>query len=379
MKKHTSLILFLMAISLMGNAQALVHYWNFNSADLATAKIPTVSLTNPAASITVVPGTTGTQTKEEISTGQNFGTLNARQGEEALQHYRFNDPVGGIITFNLPTIGYEKPIFKYVSRRSPQSARAQIVSYSLNGTDFQRLDSLVITEEPTLYSFDFSSIAGSNDNPNFKFRIEFVQVAGNGAGNNRFDNVTLDATPLGGGDIVPPTVSFSPANNAMNIGLDQSVRMEFNEKIRLVSGKTFEDAFIFKKNNSTGSDVNFNASFINDSTIVVTPTGGLEYGIAYYFEINSNVIEDLSGNQFTTKSFISFRTISESGIIAPGSIVPIAIQTNTSPSTPDRIAILFLTDVSQGTAIQVTDAKFTSSTGQCAGGFTWFAPEGGIK
>jgi hypothetical protein len=366
--------------------QTLVHYWNFNQSSVANAIIPSLSLTSPAASLSYTLGVSGQSTGIEMATNTAFtnDNRNARNGDQALQHLRINNNVGSIITFHVPTVGYENPIFKFIHARTNQGGAIHVVEYSINGTNFIRKDSIEITNTNiNLYTYSFINEPLVNNNPNFKIRIRILATPSglqdNTSGNHRFDNVTLDATPLSSNDIAPPIATIVPANNSINVSRTANIQINFNEKVRLVSGNTFQNAFIFKKNNINGANVSFNATFTNDSSIIVTPTSLLEYGTLYYFEINSNTIEDYSGNQLTVKTFISFRTISETTSLPAGSIVPVAIQTNTSPSSPDKVAFLFLTDVSQGTAIQVTDAKYTSNTGQCSGGFTWFAPEGGVK
>ena len=47
-----------------------------------------------------------------------------------------------------------------------------------------------------IFSLDFRNIAGANDNPNFKLKISFAGATASGtSGNNRFDNISLDAEP----------------------------------------------------------------------------------------------------------------------------------------------------------------------------------------
>lgn len=85
-------------------AQSLVHYWNFNnSADESALLTPTLSLTG-GASIAHVPGGISAIQATAIP-GQGFDTANpnARNGDPAATHLRFNDPIGGALVFTLPT------------------------------------------------------------------------------------------------------------------------------------------------------------------------------------------------------------------------------------------------------------------------------------
>jgi len=62
---------------------------------------------------------------------------------------------------------------------------------------------------PVLYTFDFTAVPGADDNPNFIVRITFAQGGGGTAGNNRFDNFTVEgvAFPLPN---LPPYVVQAP-------------------------------------------------------------------------------------------------------------------------------------------------------------------------
>ncbi|MCX6208161.1 MAG: hypothetical protein NTZ59_01340, partial [Bacteroidetes bacterium] len=50
------------------------------------------------------------------------------------------------------------------------------------------------TIDPTysLMTYNLSSIAGVNNNPNFQFKITFSNGNLGTSGNNRFDNITVD-------------------------------------------------------------------------------------------------------------------------------------------------------------------------------------------
>jgi hypothetical protein len=56
-----------------------------------------------------------------------------------------------------------------------------------------------------LQTFDLTATAAVNDNPKFAIRIAFSQGSGGTAGNNRFDNVTLEGVPIPTGN-QPPSV-----------------------------------------------------------------------------------------------------------------------------------------------------------------------------
>lgn len=171
------------------SAQTLLHYWNFNTTELAT---PTQTLGGAA----ITPNL-GTQSEFISGTGQDFdlANLNAQGTDIAGSHLRFNNPVGGEIVFSLPTTGYENPVVKFATRRSGSGASIQNWSYSVDGTTYVAFQTVnPIAAAPELITFDFSEIAGADNNPNFKVKVAFEQGVGGLEGNNRFDNFTAEGT-----------------------------------------------------------------------------------------------------------------------------------------------------------------------------------------
>lgn len=133
------------------------------------------------------------------NTAQGFDVTNPnpQNGDAALTHLRFNDPLGGGLLFSVPTTGYKDIIIKYATRRSGSGAGTQLIEYSIDGTNFISFGTInPVDGNPALATLNFTSIAEANNNPNFKVKITFEQGTGGTAGNNRFDNVTLEGTPL---------------------------------------------------------------------------------------------------------------------------------------------------------------------------------------
>ncbi|GAL86723.1 CHU large protein [Sporocytophaga myxococcoides] len=366
-----------MGCLLAGNlamAQELVQYWDFNqTASQAELLTPTISKV-AGASILHIPGNSSSTVEFTSNTGQDFGTLNARQGEEALSHLRFNNPVGGQLIFSLPTTGYSDPIITYVTRRSAQSARAQIISYTTDGMNYVKFDSLEVTEIPTLITLDFSNITDTDNNKDFKIKIEFSQVAGNGGGNNRFDNFALDATSPSG-DINAPGVSFSPSNGSVNIPVNASFLATFNEDIKLESGvsatnENIAQAFELKLDNKDGEGISFSAT-IDGRQVSITPSENLINGQNYFLAVKANAVQDLSGNVLTEASGITFKTISTQSLLNRGDLLIVAYRMNSSDRA-DEFAFVALKDILPGTLVKFTDGKYTNEGIQCPGDlFGW--------
>lgn len=379
-KKGLMLFAFGMITQFTG-AQTLVHYWNFNDNSSLTA------ITTPSQSIVAGAGLTaiagGTSLLDFANgTGQNFNVLNlnTQNGDPAGAHLRFNNPIGGALQFALPTTGYENVVVKFATRRSGSGAGNQLWSYSVDGTTFIPLTTVAPNDgDPALATLDFSAIAASDNNPNFKLKVEFEQGGGGAVGNNRFDNFTLNGTTLGGGDTAAPVTVFTPANNAINIAVTAHPTIAFNEPIRLVNdtaiNNTNIDAVVeLRLNNATGTVVPFDATYA-DNTITIVPTTALSNSQQYYVALLGNTVEDMSNNAIADTKSADFSTIAVQSPIAAGDMAFIAYRMNAS-STEDEVALVTFVNITPGTFITLTDGKYTTNTpAQCAGGITWTATD----
>lgn len=372
-----SALLLLFAAQLQG--QTLVHYWNFNnSADQSALLTPTLSLTG-GASITHIPGgISAIQTTSNTGQGFDVTNPNARNGDAALTHLRFNDPIGGGLLFALPTTGFQQVVVQYATRRSGSGAGTQIIEYSTDGSTFVNFGQIFpVNGDPTLQTLDFSGIPAVNDNPDFQIRITFEAGSGGTVGNNRFDNVTLDANPLGA-DNIPPTVAFSPLNGTVNVPVTVQPTLTFSEDVRLVSDDPITSADVpnlveLRLNDAAGADVPFSGS-IAGRVITIVPDAPLANGQTYYLALKADVVEDLSDNAVTTVQAVSFTTIVPQTAFQPGDLVPVAYRMNAT-ATEDEVAFLTFVNILPGTQIRMTDAKYTDNPQpQCAGGFVWTSP-----
>lgn len=293
--------------------QTLIHYWNFNN-NSSEAAITAPSSTLANGSLISIAG--GTSVIDFAGgTGQNFNidNLNARNGDLSGTHLRFNNPIGGALQFNLPTTGYNNVIVKFTTRRSGQGAGTQTWSYTTDGTTFVPYQVIAPQDaNPQLISFDFSSVAGVSNNPNFKLKVEFSATGGGTGGNNRFDNFTVDASPAGGGDTTPPTTAYLPTNNTNNASSTINPTISFNENVRLTDNSAITDSNAqnlvdFRLGNATGTQVPFTTIFSNN-TITIIPTSGLVPGQTYYLALKPNTVEDFSDNAVTAITSSTFTT-----------------------------------------------------------------------
>ncbi|WP_294311760.1 choice-of-anchor I family protein [uncultured Chryseobacterium sp.] len=291
----------------------LIHYWNFNN-NASAAAITTPTATLIGGSMTAVANGT-TDIDFAGGTGQNFSVqnLNARNGDAAGTHLRYNNPISGSLQFNLPTTGYNNVVVKFTTRRSGSGAGTQTWKYSTDGTTFTTYQTVSpLDADPQLVAFDFSAVPGVSNNPNFKLKVEFAAGSGGTVGNNRFDNFTVDATPAAAADTTPPTVTYLPANNTNNASTTVNPTISFNENVRLTDNSAINDSNAqmlvdFRLGNASGSQVPFTTTFANNK-ITVIPTSGMVPNQAYYLALKPNMVEDTSDNAVTAVTSTTFTT-----------------------------------------------------------------------
>jgi len=371
------LLLILFFVAQFSYGQTLIHYWNFNNnASEAAITTPTSTLVT-GASLTAIAG--GISVIDFAGgTGQAFDlqNLNARNNDGPGTHLRFNDPIGGALQFALPTTGFENVIVKFASRRSGSGAGNQKWSYSVNGTTFVPFATIAPNNgNPALETLDFSAIAATDNNPNFKLKVEFEVGAGGTVGNNRFDNFTVEGTSAGGGDTTAPTVVYAPANSSTNIAVATDITITFNEAVRLANDAAIDntnvDALVtLRLNNATGAVVPFDAT-ISGNTITINPTSNLANNQAYYVALLPNTVEDLSGNAVTATTSSTFTTIAVQTQFQAGDLAFVAYRMNAS-GTEDEVAFVTFVDILPGTFLTFTDSKYTTNTpAQCPNGIVW--------
>ncbi|MXN89871.1 T9SS type A sorting domain-containing protein [Flavobacterium sp. Sd200] len=379
--KKLFMLLFCGTLAQVAGAQSTVlHYWNFNDNSSIEA------ITAVSQSVVGTPSLTAFINGETTidfagGTGQNFDVLNlnAQNNDPAGTHLRYNQPIGGSLIFALPTTGYRNVIMNVATRRSGSSAGTQTWSYSTDGTNFTTF----ITREPNngdpaLVTIAFTALPETDNNPNFKIKVEFSVGPGGDGGNNRFDNFTLTGTPLPGTvDTTAPVVTVTPENNAANVAVNTVAAIAFNENVRLVNNEAITNVNAgtvaeLRVGDATGAVVPTTATFANN-TITLTPVTALANNEQYYVALLANSIEDTSDNAVATVVSSTFSTIAVQSPLTAGDLAFVAYRMNAT-GTEDEIALVTFVDIAPGTMINFTDAKYTTNAQpQCTGGFTWTA------
>jgi hypothetical protein len=180
-------------------AQTLLHYWNFNtissynahlapSFTIGGARIDTLRFEGGESLIAFDQGT-------NADLNQN---LNAKNGDPAGTHLRFNNPLYGALIFSVPSTGYQDIVIKYASVRSGSGAHFQHVFYTTDGVNYVLYDIFEVNTsvEQKVFEIDLKSVAAANNNPQLKVKITFGMGGGGFAGNNRFDNFSVESIPL---------------------------------------------------------------------------------------------------------------------------------------------------------------------------------------
>ncbi|MHA3788817.1 choice-of-anchor I family protein [Flavobacterium hauense] len=356
----------------------LIHYWNFNT-NTSIAAITTPTQTIGGGAIAAI--NSAASLIELDATGQDFGTLNAQNGDLAGSHLRYNSPIGGTLVFDIPSSGYENIIVKFTTRRSTQGAGTQTWSYSTDGgTTYNVLTTVLpVAGVPELATLDLSAIAAADNNPNLKLKVEFTAAPGGTGGNNRFDNLTVHGGSIGGGDTIAPVAVITPANNATNLEVGVHPTIALNEAIRLVDNtalnNTNVDAVVeLRLNDAAGTVVPFDAT-ITGNTITIVPTVALLNAQQYYVALLSNTVEDMAGNAIAETKSSTFTTIAIQSPIATGDMVFTAYRMNAT-GAEDKVSLLTFVNIAPGTFITLTDSKYTSNaTPQCANGIVWTATD----
>jgi hypothetical protein len=179
----------LAAITPTDAAADLIAYWNFNSYDGSATIVPaslgagTLTITGfPDANLQNLAGT----------------TINALAADPAGASLTVTSNVnnGDFLTLEFSMSGYEDLVLTYATRRTSTGFNSDMWSYSTDGLTFVPFGLAVNPTTSTTFDLitrDFSSIATLDDESTVYLRYEFFGAT-NSSGNNRIDNIQLNAS-----------------------------------------------------------------------------------------------------------------------------------------------------------------------------------------
>lgn len=165
----------------------LIYYWSFNAtSDTSLLKYPDTASAMAYLSYDV----------SYIDTVQPGSDDNARRNADAGGAIRMRNPYNAIV-LHVPTTGFKQPLLTFCAQRSNSGPTANAISYSLDGINFTSagMDATSITIGTTWakYAIDFSSISGADNNPNFCIKLAATNNNTGTTGNDRYDNISIDA------------------------------------------------------------------------------------------------------------------------------------------------------------------------------------------
>jgi len=205
-------------------------------------------------------------------------------------HLRVNHPLGAAIVWHLPTAGFESVTVGFETRRSGQGAGLQTIAFTLNGEDWEELETYpVLNAAPQFRHFDFSDVEGVSDNADFALRITFEEGSGGEAGNNRFDNLELKGVPLPGVKL-PPVVNDEIVPQRYSLVAGAAVEMDLEDWFADPEGGALD----YGANVSVaevlavsldGNVLNLEGLKAGESWVTVTADDGMNPSVAHWFRV----------------------------------------------------------------------------------------------
>ena len=279
MKKCLPFLFIAMMMMTMLNAQTTLALWTFD--DLPGEQTPPPYKAFPSntdfgvqmgTAFIYADGTNGSS--DFINSGSN-PQLNSFSG------YTLNDPrtppnAGkdlGIanqtsnnksIVFKFSTTGYQNIILTFACRGSGTGFNSHLWAYSTDGVNFTDYPDNNTSSRESSYSLktvDFTGVTAIADKPNVYIRLT-VNGATSGSGNNRFDNIKIDAETAGP-DVIPPRIL------SHTVVTPTTLKLSFNEALTPATATAIAN-YVF-----TQSITVTNAVLSNEKDVTLTLNSGL--------------------------------------------------------------------------------------------------------
>jgi hypothetical protein len=168
---------------------ALIAYWNFNS--YAGADTPQTA--DSGLGTLSFAGFTGTD-----SANQAGATVNSRNGDPAGEALALigSDNNGDSIVIQVGGLGLSDFVITYATRRTSTGFTTHTWAYSTDGINYTDFGSVGFTADSVfeLKTVDMSSISALDNQATVFFR-DTLSGATSTSGNNRFDNIAVEAVP----------------------------------------------------------------------------------------------------------------------------------------------------------------------------------------
>lgn len=348
------LLLLLSGSAGIGLGQTLIAGWDFQTtatggtAAAAAPGSPSIYTANFGSGNIYLNGTNGSSswitatTGNEVTSfggttvnaGTGFSTITSGTSALALLGGTSNSANGKSIVFKFSMSGYKDLVVSYATQKTATGFATQQWDYSTNGTSWTAVQS--ISTIPTSYATQtLSTITGLDNATNGYLRLTFSGATA-AAGNNRLDNVQLNATAI---------TASSYSGVAAGVG---------TEPASITSLTTALTGAVAPQQNAV---VNFDFTVTDDANTVsgndALPT-----------LINQIVIGQGTGNDVTvwTQSIagaqLSDGTSTQNGIIASNSITFSSIPTATLGNVADNSTKTYTLKIWLNTTMGGTLASF---------------------
>ncbi len=129
------------------------------------------------------------------------------------------------VIFHLPTTDFKDAVFRFAAI-DEEAADNLVIDYSVTAGNPVWINTGLANPTPALsdayqlYEIDFSPVSLANNNPNFKLRIRFSGSNMSADDGNRvtFNNFSLDATSISGGNVPPVVINQIPLQELIEEG-----------------------------------------------------------------------------------------------------------------------------------------------------------------
>ena len=214
----------LLALATLGatgtSTAALVAYWNFNGLLIATAGAPGTGTVPTSIDADLGSGTVGLSTWGGLvddfgGATQNAIVPDASGASLSLLAGGSSAPLPGndtFITISFSMAGFEDPVITFDTRGTSTGFDTGLWSWSTNGLDFTPVDGVNTATRTTSFAkamVDLSDVGGLDGAPNVFLRYA-LSGATTGSGNNRIDNLQVNAIP-------EPSVALLGALGALSL------------------------------------------------------------------------------------------------------------------------------------------------------------------
>lgn len=193
----------------------LIHYWNFNSLTFTTVYTPSVAViapdysdlpTSANAGVVFVPqsGTSSsyyTYVEKFAATATDYDTINFRRGATSGDLIRVHNPSDSMeLRLYTPSTHFKNVVLTFGTSRPTNGMKYQNYDYSTDSGATWVTTGLSMLSDSVWSTFQHITLtcanSAVNNNPKLVFRIKWIGNTTGTAGNNRFDNISLDGDTI---------------------------------------------------------------------------------------------------------------------------------------------------------------------------------------